>query len=429
MCGDKYGCYVMELKKEQPDHSVWVIPGFHYSKPNDVKPHEVSRILLRTRNYTHSDIALLKLAKKLNYNTGIMPICLPQAGYDDDEDMDVYISGYNFHFHRKVPDSKRCRTTGGPSKDMFCKFPFMQKFKNHTTVYKTCVSNPAPKHPECTRLQRVMNWTEQVPKGMHKITIMKDISQYQNKSEEYPDLKEDFVELECHKGTGDAGWCGTCLDFAKKGEPGYCGEDAAEEENEDDKERWEREKPRPTGWGGWGFCDPMCRRLQFKGYRWSNEPQLAEITRKLAAHEDCQEHLGEELNKTRLCLYQELAIDAQASYKMINKSHFEPVHRAKKYYGPAAIQPSVGDAGAPVFKFHEMAGQDTQMANKGVAAAVLLGIISESQFKTLNKKNFNRGKKRQQMSNQVVSRILPVMQWIKDVISEGHHCIERDKME
>ena len=80
----------------------------------------------------------------------------------------------------------------------------------------------------------------------------------------YPRLEGDFLELECHKVIGDNGYCGTCLPFAKKGYPGYCGDDEATEEK--NKTRWEREKPRPSGWGGWGLCDPMCRQVQFTGY-------------------------------------------------------------------------------------------------------------------------------------------------------------------
>ena len=65
----------------------------------------------------------------------------------------------------------------GPVENQICKFPFIQKFKNHSAEYKTCVSNPAPKHPECAKLQRAMNWTKQLPEGMHKILIIKNISQ------------------------------------------------------------------------------------------------------------------------------------------------------------------------------------------------------------------------------------------------------------
>ena len=37
-------------------------------------------------------------------------------------------------------------------------------------------------------------------------------------------------------------------------------------------------------------------------------------------------------------------------YRLVNETHFEPVNRPTKY-GASSIQPSVGDAGAPVFTF------------------------------------------------------------------------------
>ena len=74
---------------------------------------------------------------------------------------------------------------------------------------------------------------------------------------------EDFVELECRKEIGKSGWCGTCLKTAKKGQPGYCGKDAVTPE---DIIEFDKEMPRPTAWGGWGFCDPLCRQLEYSGY-------------------------------------------------------------------------------------------------------------------------------------------------------------------
>eukprot|EP00091_Calanus_sinicus_P005145 TRINITY_DN15533_c0_g1_i1.p1 TRINITY_DN15533_c0_g1~~TRINITY_DN15533_c0_g1_i1.p1 ORF type:complete len:150 (-),score=22.45 TRINITY_DN15533_c0_g1_i1:182-631(-) len=101
-------------------------------------------LLYMVKNFSHSDVALLELKEKLDYTSGIMPICLPQPPFDKDEDMDVWISGYNFHFHRKVPKSQKCRTTGGPNKNSMCKFPFKQRFKNHSTTHMSCVSQPSP---------------------------------------------------------------------------------------------------------------------------------------------------------------------------------------------------------------------------------------------------------------------------------------------
>ena len=71
----------------------------------------------------------------------------------------------------------RCHTTGGPSKYSLCKFPFKQRFRNKTSSFPSCVSNPTPSHPECYQLQMFMNWTETVPHGMHKVVIRKNVSQ------------------------------------------------------------------------------------------------------------------------------------------------------------------------------------------------------------------------------------------------------------
>ena len=37
-------------------------------------------------------------------------------------------------------------------------------------------------------------------------------------------------------------------------------------------------------------------------------------------------------------------------HRLVNETHFEPVNRPNNY-GASSIQPSVGDAGAPVFTF------------------------------------------------------------------------------
>ena len=127
----------------------------------------------------------------------------------------------------------------------------------------------------------------------------------------YPNLgDDDFVDLVCHKGSGQAGWCGTCLFYAKKGEPGYCGKGAAAENQ---TAQFDREIPRPTGWGGWGFCDSRCRQLEYEDQM--KEPQLKEIMRKIGSHEECRDYFGENVLVTRLCLYQEQELDIQAFYK------------------------------------------------------------------------------------------------------------------
>ena len=49
-----------------------------YRIRNGGDPIEVERLHVHSLNYTYSDIALLKMKTKLDYNLGILPICLPE---------------------------------------------------------------------------------------------------------------------------------------------------------------------------------------------------------------------------------------------------------------------------------------------------------------------------------------------------------------
>ena len=69
------------------------------------------------------------------------------------------------------------------------------------------------------------------------------------------------------------------------------------------------------------------------------------------------------------------------------------------------------------------------MGKHAIGTAVLVGIVSESQSKTLSKKRFDKSKKQKQMRErkQVVSRVLPAMEFIKNTISKDHECIPRNE--
>ena len=68
-----------------------------------------------------------------------------------------------------------------------------------------------------------------------------------------------------------------------------------------------------------------------------------------------------------------------------------------------------------------------QMGKHAIGTAVLVGIISQSQSKTLSDKRFENSKEREQMSEQVVSRVFPAMKFIKEHISKDHDCIKRSE--
>ena len=152
---------------------------------------------------------------------------------DVDENKDVYISGYNFHFHRKVSFKDRCGTVGGPNMNQKCKFPFLYKISENETIEKNvCSLSMPPSHAECDMLARSKNWTERVPKDMNKIIIRKDISKLKDRAKLYPGVKSKYVMLDCYAEYFQSGWCGTCLKSARPGQPGYCGEGAAESEED-----------------------------------------------------------------------------------------------------------------------------------------------------------------------------------------------------
>ena len=69
------------------------------------------------------------------------------------------------------------------------------------------------------------------------------------------------------------------------------------------------------------------------------------------------------------------------------------------------------------------------MGKHAIGTAVLVGIVSESQSKTLSKERFDKSKKQKQMRErkQVVSRVLPAMEFIKNTISKDHECIPRNE--
>ena len=59
----------------------------------------------------------------------------------------------------------------------------------------------------------------------------------------------------------------------------------------------------------------------------------------------------------------------------------------------------------------------------GISYAVLLGVLSTNQFQSENQNTISD--QREQMSEQVVSRIEPVIKWIKSHIQKDHYCIPK----
>ena len=148
-----------------------------------------------------------------------------------------------------------------------CKFPFLYRISHNETIEQTvCALSMPPNHRECDALQRAMNWTERIPRDMNKIIIKKDIKQ--DPEARYEGLKSNYALLDCYAESFQNGWCGTCLESAGPGQPGYCGkkaEDNKDEDEEVDTEKRFKEQARPTAWGGWGFCSQLCTQTNYQG--------------------------------------------------------------------------------------------------------------------------------------------------------------------
>jgi len=412
ICGDKFGCNLKQVKKRQEDIDILVYPAANYQRPvSDRKHVNVTKVSVHYSNFTHSDLALLRLKHHLDFREGVMPICLPQDDFADDEHLDVYISGFNFHFHHKVPKEEKCRTVAGPQKWRACRFPFLQKLNNKILSFSSCSSNPPPSHPECHELSRAMNWTQGLPITTSVVKILKNVSQEKGWKEKYPGLHGDIVELECqgeYQG-GVVGWCGTCLLSKGPGEPGHCGEYAARSKSDPN---YYAEQARPTAWGGWGYCDPLCNKGRTFG--WQGQLKMLEVMRKVSSHRECKSFLRGRGLKTQLCLFQEQDLRSRMVFAMLGPGQFRQAQQSEAVeMSPIKAQPSVGDAGAPVFrliptKYLGVEGGPTERA-------VLVGILSTNQYESLDQ---GRGSG---ISQQVVSRVVPVLKWIRRHIDRKDH--------
>ena len=108
----------------------------------------------------------------------------------------------------------------------------------------------------------------------------KNITGDPDRAVKYPGVVGEEVVLTCWSQVGGNGWCGTCLETAGPGEPGHCGagvkdpdpqevihdQETAGDDDEEKDWRSEAEEPRPSPWGGWGFCDSYCTPDNYQGY-------------------------------------------------------------------------------------------------------------------------------------------------------------------
>ena len=113
---------------------------------------------------------------------------------------------------------------------------------------------------------------------------------------------------------------------------------------------------RPTAWGGWGYCDPLCSKA--KTFGWEGQLKLLEVStihsvegrdyleketirsspplamlcqvmRKVSSHRECESFLRGRGLETQLCLFQEQDLRSLANTFFIEKEAYMRILRNK----------------------------------------------------------------------------------------------------
>jgi len=419
ICWDKFGCD-MEKMADKIDRN-YIVPAMYYNVPADVKRVNASDFdEYRTINYVENptknvtgrrnDIVLLEMASPFNHSSQLMPICLPQGDFIDDENVEVFILGFNFHFHKKVPTGEKCTTVGGPRQKAKCKH-FLRK--HDETAIKGCSFIGPYRSPECVALKKYMNWPTLLPADVDKVTVevnLTEIDEEERKSR-FKGYEEEIASIDCfNEDPGEYGWCGTCLSEAKKGHPGYCGEDQAEEGDD----LYQAELARPSEFGGWGFCDKLCQTAQNPGF--GGEPVLLEMLRLVKNHEDCREHMHLNISSDfmHMCLQTQQVLHKKMIYRKKPDNTFvesEDRNTKRRLSDPPKALTSIGDAGAPIFKIIKQ--------KDGRANAVLVGVMSTNQYKPMVAKDSDALQTGEDRNiKELITRVKPMMTYIRNLLKD-----------
>ena len=202
-------------------------------------------------------MALIKLSEDVIFSKDVLPICLPESKLFQDEKGEVYVAGWG-------SDADRNCTTGkyGPDPYTMCAPNF--KYQNESN--SKCVKLPSPSSTDtlCKELIKRKNLTCFPEPGYTQTDILDDSENLLTTCYNFP-----------LNTIGPYGWCATCQKHARPGQPGYCGFDAL---NNDE------ELGIPTATKGWGYCEKQCL-----SYHAKNKTLLSEVQLELVSFEECKE--------------------------------------------------------------------------------------------------------------------------------------------
>jgi len=300
---------VTRLPEPSSRNLVWPDdPSSFVFRPAEIIVHHKYDSLIKRNNRSWSrkdyDFALVRLdypVKDEEHEIGIlgsqkdfekhkiMPICLPDPDFKD-ENVEATIVGIGIEREKGGNRNSDCKTTDkGP--EIFTKCArgwineedrqnYLESENAHLLHEKCDIDNrpPIAKDPRC-------------------LAFHKKLSDLKKKSEEKSDTltideAEFLTEFELSKETlllplsnitlnlikknkthcfstepdSDYGWCATCDFTAKKGEPGYCTDEATYHPELN-------EYPSPKMTSGWGFCDPNC-----EASPWGHKLNMARLT-------------------------------------------------------------------------------------------------------------------------------------------------------
>ena len=291
------------------------------------------------------DLALLKMHKDIGFTRKIMPICLPMGKRFPDRKGDVFVAGWG-----RISDDKCTTDEFGPSPNTKCKFPF----RFHSISFSSCVKMASPTNQDkICRSLKVLKRIKPFPDdGVHSINVRTKNS-------------TNNLLSTCYNMThGSYGWCGTCLEGTRPGQPGYCGPKAKRDETEIIDV-----KPNEN----WGFCNKNCVHKTFLS------DMLQEAKLEIAPKELCRE-LGSEFQvrvSTELCAGHRITVrqdeflaekaasnDAADAWKFQRGPEKRLGVNSNVTYG--GRDSCTGDSGGPLWKW----------VGKSKTRAFIIGVVS-----------------------------------------------------
>jgi len=227
------------------------------------------------------DLAVLRLKKKIEFDGDVKPICLPFGkSHDSVFEKEAYVAGWG----NTEKNAENCITDNrGPERNKRCRFPFVyDNQKGSLTECQTGLKSfPSSNNKKCRQFLEAndkFDW-----KGVSYVEIW---------------YNRHTVSTKCFstEGVDDYGWCGTCVEGAKEGEPGYClppneGVTANDHGDRDDEERTVV-KPGQN----WGYCNPYCEDIANGNQQHNEKKTLKETQMNIFSKKDCDALQGEDEN-------------------------------------------------------------------------------------------------------------------------------------